>query len=101
MLTSILVGFFLSPFISLLDLLLRNLSFGRLALLSQPPAPKVYGCEHYKRKCELRCPTCKEFFTCRFCHDDVKHLKEMNPRLNHQINRHLVTEIKCKLCETV
>ena len=31
-----------------------------------------FGCKHYMRRCQLKCKTCKEFWTCRICHDDVK-----------------------------
>lgn len=44
---------------------------------------KVFGCKHYQRKCEKKCPECEEFFPCRLCHDDVKYYNEFNPKKNH------------------
>ncbi|CDW77578.1 UNKNOWN [Stylonychia lemnae] len=58
------------------------------------------GCQHYKRGCQKKCPECKEFFTCRFCHDDAKYLNEKDVKKSHQIDRHAVQEIKCLQCGT-
>ena len=41
------------------------------------------ACKHYKRRCFKRCPTCKEFFPCRLCHDKVHFEEEMDPKKNH------------------
>lgn len=60
-----------------------------------------FGCKHYKRRCEKRCPECLEFFACRLCHDDAKYYNEMNPKKNHQIDRHAVKEVRCLNCKTV
>jgi hypothetical protein len=35
--------------------------------------PMKEGCAHYRRACMKKCEECKEFFPCRFCHDDVKY----------------------------
>ena len=42
-----------------------------------------FGCKHYRRRCQKRCNTCLEFFTCRLCHDEVKHYNERDPKKNH------------------
>ena len=55
----------------------------------------MYGCQHYIRKCDKRCPECLEFFPCRLCHDIAKFENEMDPKKNHKINRHKVVEIRC------
>ena len=41
--------------------------------------PKL-GCRHYLRRCQLKCPTCEKFYTCRICHDLVEN-KE--PEFDH------------------
>jgi hypothetical protein len=61
----------------------------------------VLGCAHYKRKCQLKCPKCEEFFTCRLCHDDEKNLHERDPKKMHEMERHKVKEIKCLLCQNI
>eukprot|EP00347_Sterkiella_histriomuscorum_P014153 403361959 len=60
-----------------------------------------YGCQHYRRGCQKKCPECEEFFPCRFCHDDAKYLNEKDIKKSHQINRHAVNEIKCMKCDTI
>lgn len=35
-----------------------------------PAAEVPLGCKHYKRKCKLIAPCCKQAFTCRLCHDE-------------------------------
>ncbi|KAI9039524.1 zf-CHY-domain-containing protein [Aspergillus affinis] len=30
------------------------------------------GCPHYKRNVKLQCFSCKKWYTCRFCHDEVE-----------------------------
>ena len=30
---------------------------------------RVFGCEHYRRGCQVSAPCCDQFFVCRFCHD--------------------------------
>ena len=73
-----------------------------------------FGCAHYKSRCKLRCAECLEFFSCRFCHDDVKyyaheldansdeydaeHLYEKDMKKGHLMDRHAVTEIMCNEC---
>jgi RING finger/CHY zinc finger protein 1 len=53
----------------------------------------IFGCEHYKRKCTLKCNICNELFPCRFCHDTIKN--------DHIFDRKTVTEIKCLSCDTI
>lgn len=52
-----------------------------------------YGCQHYKRKCQLVCPkdSCGKVYTCRFCHDEEE--------LSHEFNRYEVKEVVCLICE--
>ncbi|XP_037034755.1 uncharacterized protein LOC119073412 [Bradysia coprophila] len=53
------------------------------------------GCEHYRRKCKLKCPlpecgSANGFFGCRVCHDqDIK---------GHKMDRFSVKEILCTQC---
>ncbi|KAM3254977.1 hypothetical protein ACQJBY_042805 [Aegilops geniculata] len=30
-----------------------------------------HGCEHYRRRCKIVAPCCKEVFPCRHCHNDA------------------------------
>ncbi|OXV05367.1 hypothetical protein Egran_06867 [Elaphomyces granulatus] len=32
----------------------------------------ILGCQHYQRNVKLQCYTCKKWYTCRFCHDEVE-----------------------------
>ena len=57
-----------------------------------------YGCQHYRRGCSKKCNECGEFFTCRFCHDEVKYLGEPDPKKSHEINRFAVKTVKCLRC---
>lgn len=45
-----------------------------------------------------KCETCKEFFNCRFCHDDKKYLNEMDVKKAHEFNRFSTKEVKCLKC---
>lgn len=47
------------------------------------------GCEHYKRNVKLQCYTCKKWYTCRFCHDEVE---------NHHLIRQKTENMLCMLC---
>lgn len=47
------------------------------------------GCEHYKRNVKLQCYTCKKWYTCRFCHDQVE---------DHHLNRRKTENMLCMLC---
>ena len=35
-------------------------------------------CSHYQRKCDVKCPDCFQWFTCRLCHNDKVVDHEMN-----------------------
>lgn len=47
------------------------------------------GCRHYKRNVKLQCHTCKRWYTCRFCHDEVE---------NHHLIRRQTENMLCMLC---
>ena len=57
------------------------------------------GCEHYKRLCQLKCPTCETYFACRFCHDA---LMNENPKVavekRHPLDRKAVKSVMCMAC---
>ncbi|KNC74650.1 hypothetical protein SARC_12810 [Sphaeroforma arctica JP610] len=50
---------------------------------------KVMGCKHYARACKIQAPCCKEWYTCRLCHDESN---------DHKMNRHEVTNMYCMYC---
>jgi hypothetical protein len=58
------------------------------------PTPIPTNCEHYSRKCMIRCPDpkCNKWYKCRLCHNDVE---------THELDRFNINEIRCKECETV
>ena len=60
-----------------------------------------FGCQHYKRRCQLSCSECDEFHTCRFCHDDLKYYNERDHKKIHKIDRYTVNQVRCLNCETV
>ncbi|KAK3858841.1 hypothetical protein Pcinc_034996 [Petrolisthes cinctipes] len=49
----------------------------------------TYGCAHYKRKCKLVSPCCKNNYVCRFCHDETE---------SHQLDRAKITQVECLEC---
>ena len=49
------------------------------------------GCMHYKRNVKLQCFTCKRWYTCRFCHDDVE---------DHVLPRQETENMLCMICRT-
>lgn len=55
-------------------------------------SPNVFGCTHYQRNCKIECPTCRQWFVCRFCHD-----ASIN---THKLVRSNVTHILCMFCGT-
>ncbi|CAG9462512.1 unnamed protein product [Pedinophyceae sp. YPF-701] len=59
-----------------------------------------HGCEHYRRRCKLRCPDCDELFWCRFCHNAAKNDEEPDVRKRHTLDRHRVRSVECALCGT-
>jgi RING finger/CHY zinc finger protein 1 len=58
----------------------------------------VGGCKHYQRNCHLLCPTCDEWFACRFCHDECKETPADRSCVGHKMDRHLVRMIQCQGC---
>lgn len=54
-------------------------------------AKTALGCKHYKRKCKLVSPCCKNNYICRFCH---------NASENHPLERSNISEVECMLCQT-
>lgn len=49
-------------------------------------------CEHYDRKCSLKCNQCNDFYSCRICHDEKQ---------THVFDRYNVVEIKCSECNFI
>ncbi|KAJ5226675.1 uncharacterized protein N7469_006681 [Penicillium citrinum] len=49
----------------------------------------ILGCQHYKRNVKLQCFTCKKWYTCRFCHDEVE---------DHPLVRRDTENMLCMLC---
>ncbi|KAG0711018.1 RING finger and CHY zinc finger domain-containing protein 1 [Chionoecetes opilio] len=47
------------------------------------------GCDHYRRKCKLVSPCCKNNYICRFCHDEGE---------NHALDRPNITQVECLVC---
>ena len=47
------------------------------------------GCQHYRRNVKLQCFTCKKWYTCRFCHDEVE---------DHHLIRRDTENMLCMLC---
>ncbi|KAM3272995.1 hypothetical protein ACQJBY_042805 [Aegilops geniculata] len=54
-----------------------------------------HGCEHYRRRCKIVAPCCKEVFPCRHCHNDATALGD-----RHNICRQDVEKVVCVLCDT-
>ncbi|KAJ5129225.1 uncharacterized protein N7515_005264 [Penicillium bovifimosum] len=49
----------------------------------------ILGCVHYHRNVKLECHTCKKWYTCRFCHDEVE---------DHSLIRRDTEHMLCMLC---
>lgn len=49
----------------------------------------LLGCQHYQRNVKLQCHTCKKWYTCRFCHDEVE---------DHHLIRRDTENMLCMLC---
>ncbi|XP_044395689.1 E3 ubiquitin-protein ligase MIEL1 [Triticum aestivum] len=54
-----------------------------------------HGCEHYRRRCKIVAPCCKEVFPCRHCHNDATAFGD-----RHNICRQDVEKVVCVLCDT-
>jgi uncharacterized CHY-type Zn-finger protein len=52
---------------------------------------RIFGCQHYRRNVKLQCFTCKKWYTCRFCHDEVE---------DHNLERGKTENMLCMLCGT-
>ena len=61
----------------------RNSSVG------QEDGEKHLGCKHYMRNVKLQCSTCRQWYTCRFCHDEVE---------DHSLIRRETKNMLCMLC---
>lgn len=49
-------------------------------------------CEHYKKGCDVECPTCNKFYPCRLCHDTYE---------DHKLDRFGINKIRCKKCKFI
>lgn len=47
------------------------------------------GCPHYQRNVKLQCHTCRKWYTCRFCHDEVE---------DHHLIRRDTENMLCMIC---
>jgi RING finger and CHY zinc finger domain-containing protein 1 len=59
---------------------------------------KIPRCDHYNRGCYLLYPCCKEYFACRFCHNNEKSSYKLDPKLIHEADRRSVSMVKCRYC---
>ncbi|GAD97954.1 CHY and RING finger domain protein, putative [Paecilomyces variotii No. 5] len=53
------------------------------------PETACLGCRHYKRNVKLQCYTCKRWYTCRFCHDELE---------DHALERRKTENMLCMFC---
>ena len=49
------------------------------------------GCMHYARNVKLQCYTCRRWYPCRFCHDEIE---------DHVLPRQSTENMLCMLCKT-
>jgi len=74
------------------------MSGGRTAVAPAPspvvPQQEVSKCTHYERNCNIVAPCCGRIVGCRICHD------ETSPPGHPPMNRFMVQEVVCKLCNT-
>ena len=79
---------------------IQALMSGGRTEVAPPPAPVIpapegnAACVHYERNCNIVAPCCNRAFGCRICHD------ELSPSGHPPMNRFLVREVVCKLCNT-
>lgn len=79
---------------------IQALMSGGRTEIAPPPAPVIpapegnAACVHYERNCSMVAPCCNRVFGCRICHD------ELSPSGHPPMNRFLVREVVCKLCNT-
>ena len=79
---------------------IQALMSGGRTEVAPPPAPVIpapegnAACVHYERNCNVIAPCCNRAFGCRICHD------ELSPSGHPPMNRFMVREVICKLCNT-
>ena len=79
---------------------IQSLMSGGRMEVTPPPAPVIpqpennAACVHYERNCNIVAPCCGRIFGCRICHD------EFSPPGHSPMNRFMVREVVCKLCNT-
>ena len=69
-------------------------------------APDSNGCSHYRRRCQVQAPCCKEFFSCHSCHDE-EFSRSAQPSCPVEMKgtsgggtagRYLVERVRCNAC---
>jgi len=58
-----------------------------------------YGCQHYRRKCEIEAPCCKIWYPCRLCHNDQYRGPKAPGCQVETMERRAVEKIRCLLCK--
>ena len=53
------------------------------------------GCMHYKRNVKVQCFDCRQWYSCRHCHDAAHDLPFV-----HNLNRKKTQNMLCMLCQT-
>lgn len=53
------------------------------------------GCMHYKRNVKVQCFDCRQWYSCRHCHDAAHDLP-----FRHNLNRKKTQNMLCMLCQT-
>lgn len=53
------------------------------------PEKREYGCQHYMTGCQRLAECCKQWTTCRICHDEAS---------DHKMDRHATRWIRCLHC---
>ena len=62
------------------------------------PSASHAGCAHYQRRALKLAACCGEWFSCRFCHDEVRYDAERDPKRAHRLDRHAVRAALCGRC---
>jgi len=68
----------------------RAIEVEEKATARQKTTPKA--CTHYKRGCDIQCPTCQAWYPCRQCHD---------AECDHKLDRHRINSIRCRTCNWI
>lgn len=50
------------------------------------------SCTHYIRQCDIECPECLKFYSCRICHDEAE---------DHILKRKEMKNIRCRACQKI